>query len=302
MKITYLRRQEIDPNRWDACIARSISGLPYAYSWYLDQVADGKWDALVQGDYHAVMPLPWNQKLLIFKQIYQPFFTQQLGIYSDTPLDASAVDSFLDAISGRLFPRILLHLNELNPCPTSPDWQCQSKTNLVLDLDKPYRELRKNYSTSLRQNLKKAEAARVQTGHPLAPQDMANFYRESVGSKIPYLHSKHYEVISQLIQETIDRRFGEVCSVQAPGGEVVAAGFFLVTGHRVINLFSSSNSLGRQLRAMHYLHDQMIRRYSDTAILYDFEGSSIPTIAEFFRSFGAENRPFCVLSKKSWVI
>jgi hypothetical protein len=40
----------LDRSRYDACIAAAANGMPYAFSWYLSEMA-GKWEALVEGDY-----------------------------------------------------------------------------------------------------------------------------------------------------------------------------------------------------------------------------------------------------------
>jgi hypothetical protein len=48
--------------KYDTCMAQSLNSRIYAFSWYLDAVAD-HWDVLVYGDYEAVMPLPWRQKM-----------------------------------------------------------------------------------------------------------------------------------------------------------------------------------------------------------------------------------------------
>ncbi|MBK7337672.1 MAG: hypothetical protein IPJ00_16600 [Saprospirales bacterium] len=55
--IRHLSNTSIDRARYDACIAQAANGMPYAFSWYLDQIA-GKWDVLVSGDYEAVCPFP----------------------------------------------------------------------------------------------------------------------------------------------------------------------------------------------------------------------------------------------------
>ena len=52
--ISCLENKAIDKPKWDALIAEC--GNIYAYSWYLDIVHPG-WDALVDDDYQAVMPL-----------------------------------------------------------------------------------------------------------------------------------------------------------------------------------------------------------------------------------------------------
>ena len=78
--IRYVKYADIDKSLWDKAIEKASNGLPYAYSWYLDVMA-GRWDALIAGDYLYIMPLPYNKKLLGVRQVYQPHFTQQLGVF-----------------------------------------------------------------------------------------------------------------------------------------------------------------------------------------------------------------------------
>ena len=82
MGVQYLSYQQIDKQKWDACIDDTQNGLVYAYTFYLDGMAK-HWDALVLDDYEAVMPLPWNKKFGI-GYLYTPPFIQQLGIFSKT--------------------------------------------------------------------------------------------------------------------------------------------------------------------------------------------------------------------------
>jgi hypothetical protein len=79
--IKYLKHQEIVKPRWDEAIDRAFNGIIYAKSWYLDIVSP-HWDALVSDDYSAVMPLTWRRKFGVY-YLYQPFFTQQLGVFGD---------------------------------------------------------------------------------------------------------------------------------------------------------------------------------------------------------------------------
>ena len=79
--IRYVPRHEIDTARWDACINRAANPLIYGFHFYLDHMAAGRWDALILGDYEAVMPLTWRRKYGI-RYLYQPPYTQQTGIFS----------------------------------------------------------------------------------------------------------------------------------------------------------------------------------------------------------------------------
>ena len=47
--IQYLSHEQIDKAKWDQCIDNASNGLIYAYSFYLDTMADN-WDALVLND------------------------------------------------------------------------------------------------------------------------------------------------------------------------------------------------------------------------------------------------------------
>ena len=92
-QIRYVKRKDIDAQKWDECISNSPNGIIYAYVFYLDCMAD-QWDALVYNDYEAIMPLTWRKKYGV-AYLYQPFFTQQSGIFSQQPVTASIIAAFL---------------------------------------------------------------------------------------------------------------------------------------------------------------------------------------------------------------
>ena len=81
MAIKYLLYQQVDKQKWDACIGSANNGLIYGYSTYLDAMANN-WDALVSGDYELVMPLPWRKKYGVY-YLYQPFLTACLGVFGN---------------------------------------------------------------------------------------------------------------------------------------------------------------------------------------------------------------------------
>ena len=99
--IQFFSHKEINKRKWDECISSSVNGRVYAYSWYLDIVTD-QWDALILDNYQAVFPLPFRRKCGI-DYVYQPVFTQQLGLFSQAPLSPSLLEEFLAQIPAR-FP------------------------------------------------------------------------------------------------------------------------------------------------------------------------------------------------------
>src|ERR1017187_1866717 len=106
--IKLLSHSEINRTNWDARIASSLNSTVYPYSWYLDLVSPG-WEALVEGNYESVMPLTANKKYGI-TYLYQPFFTQQLGVFSARKLSPAKVNDFLSQVPGK-FKFIEINLN-----------------------------------------------------------------------------------------------------------------------------------------------------------------------------------------------
>ncbi|MCX6283824.1 MAG: hypothetical protein NTW31_06290 [Bacteroidetes bacterium] len=94
--ISYLKHNEIDRARWDGCISRSLNRRVYAFSWYLDIVAPA-WEALVSDDYLSVFPLTPGRKAGVC-YLFQPFFTQQLGLFSSNPIGEENAEKFMSSI------------------------------------------------------------------------------------------------------------------------------------------------------------------------------------------------------------
>jgi len=109
--IHYLPHSAIDEQKWDACITNSPNRIPYALSWWLNAVCP-EWEALVQDDCHSVMPLTRGHKFG-FHYLYQPYFTQQLGIFSPSPVLLVTINEFLSAIPGK-FKYVNIQLNSGN--------------------------------------------------------------------------------------------------------------------------------------------------------------------------------------------
>jgi len=70
---------------------------------------------------------------------------------------------------------------------------------------------------------------------------------------------------------------------------LVAAAFFMKHGNRYIFLKSGVTDQGKTNGAMHFLIDTFIKEKAEQDILLDFGGSSVETVARFYKSFGAKD-------------
>ena len=282
--IQYLSNQNIDRRKWDECIARSFNGIVYAYSWYLDIVSPG-WDALVKDDYKSVMPLTWRKKYSV-RYLYQPFFTQQLGVFSAEKSDADLVQKFLDAIPTQ-FQFIEINLNTFNLSNLSIS---SIKKNLTheLDLIESYETIAKNYSDNLKRNLKKAQNNKLQTVFVNQPESVIKLFRENRGASLSNLKERDYKTLTTLMHQAIHRGKAQIIHVLNKKNELCAGAFFIESNNKVIFLFSGLSEEGKNLNAMPLLIDSFIKQNSGKNITLDFEGSNDVNLARFYKSFGSK--------------
>lgn len=82
--------EEIDKNKWNGTVHYSPHGNAFGYHWYLRSVMK-EWDAIIEGDYQSVMPIPRHQ--------LSPFewsLLGELGPYSVNAITASRCKEFFD--------------------------------------------------------------------------------------------------------------------------------------------------------------------------------------------------------------
>ncbi len=280
LEIKYIKRDDIDTAKWDKCIARSVNGMVYGYSWYLDIVC-ANWDALVGDDYQAVFPLPFSTKYGI-SYIYQPFFTQQLGLFSTEPLSHELITNFLDAIP-KSYKFIAINLNTYIKAEY-PNAKRIPRVTHHLDLIEPYPVLSSRYSTNTKRNISRAIAYNIAVVKSITANDLIELKRNNNTAK---LHPKHFNMVKQLVTQSLGNGVGELYGAYNARNELCAGALFLKSNGKVIYLLASSTIEGKTQRAMFALIDHYINQNSEQNLVLDFEGSTIESIARFYKGFGA---------------
>jgi len=282
--IHYLKHSAIDKDRWDACIARSCNRRIYAFSWYLDIVCPG-WEALTEDDYTRVFPLTGNRKMGI-GYLYQPFFTQQLGLFSPEPITVKHVTEFIEAIPAK-FRFVEIQLNTQN-FHLPEDGVASTRLNHELDLSSSYEGLATAYAQNTRRNIRKAADQEVTLGSVVGTEDLISLFRENFGDREGKLSDIHYEMIRKIINRCVERQTGYIRGAYSNSGLLSAASFFLFDEHRVYFLFAASSSEARENGAMFLLIDRFIHDHAQKPMILDFEGGNEPNLGRFYKSFGAK--------------
>ena len=293
--IRYLRHKDIDLNKWDNCISNAVNGLPYAYSWYLDIAAEESWDALVLDDYEAVFPLPFKNRI-VFKQIYQPFFVQQLGLFFTQQEQEKQLHYFINAIPSH-FRKINLHLNTQNPV-TGTFLKVKHKITHHINLSLLYPELTKSYSNNTKRNLKKAINLDLKMVSSIMPAEIINYRKKYLGKELRGTQNENDQLrLQKLMEKMLSLNKGFITGVTDDTGELLSLAFFIRSNGHLIFLSAVSSEDGKEKQAMTFLIDSMLRSQAGTNQIFDFEGSMIPGLARYYKGFGGVEVQFPVVYK-----
>ena len=282
--IKYIKRKDLEDDKYDACIENAIQSRIYALSWYLDIVAD-HWDVLVLDDYKAVMPIPWKQKYLL-KYVTQPLFCQQLGVFSSKKISKNQLKTFFSKVPSR-FVKVSLCLNPSNYF----DDDSNTRKNYILNLSSDYQSLLANFSRTRRQRVKLGIKNNLKV-KPVAIDKLIEIQKRNY----------NYDGFSETIILDISESATEFGRVEVFGvykeNELLGGGLFVKHQERIIYLFSSFTNNGRKYQAATFLINYIIEQNQQQNKVLDFEGGNMKSIGDFFRSFGAEKETLTMFSRK----
>jgi hypothetical protein len=287
-KIQYIKHNKIDKHRWDNCIKNSPNGLIYAYSFFLDTMAEERWDALVLGDYQAVFPLVWNRKYGL-KYLYQPYFCQQLGLFATENLSEELLHDFIRKIP-RSFVYWDFHLNYKNNF-FSPEIQFINRTSFTIDLNQDYLSIYDRFNSDAKKNLAKAALAGYQLVKPTSAESAADCFFEAYG--IWYSQpEKLKRRILKCATIAIQNKMGFCREIHGKDGQLWCSGFFFISHNRIHYAMAAPTELGKKIGATHVLIDEVLKEFSNSDMTFDFEGSDLKNVAYFYSKFGSVKKHY----------
>lgn len=283
--IKYLTHNQIDKEKWDNCISLSFNGNVYAWSWYLD-IVHPNWEALVEDNYKRVMPLTGGRKFGI-NYLYQPFFVQQLGVFSQKQLSSDVVSNFISSIPSKYrFAEIRLNIHNKFDSDTLI---VDCHRNVELDLISDYDSLYKNYNNNTKRNLAKAHANDIVVVKQINPEMIINLFRNNKGKDVIHWGKKEYDRLLQLIYTAI---YHDSCllygAVRENSDSLVAGAVFMFSHDRIVFLFSGADESNTENHALTLVLDYVIHDFSGTQNTLDFEGSDSDSLARFYKGFGGK--------------
>jgi hypothetical protein len=282
--ISYVKNADIDKKKWDECISCAPNQLIYAYSYYLD-VMSKNWDALILDDYKAVMPLTWNKKFGT-SYLRQPVFTQQLGIFGNVHFTENIIKLFIDEASA-IFPFVEINLNYANQYSANAIKKC----NLILPLTRDFSEIQKSFRKDFVKKIKKNNLI-YQPSNEV--EKAIQLYKEKYSDRINLTPANFddWKKVCILLKKKDQLFIREVISQNE---ELLSIALFLKDTRRIYYVMSTTLPDGRKQESNYFLLYQLIKEFSNKNLIFDFEGSEIPSIQSFFKKFGPIEQPYYFL-------
>lgn len=282
MEISYLPQGKIDKSKWDNCINNSANGLIYAYSFYLDAMSEN-WDALVLNDYQIVMPITWKKKYGIY-YLFQPPFTASLGVFGNN-ISKEIVKTFLENIPQK-FRYWDFYLNRENLF-SIPEFPMYERSNFILRLLSDYDSIKGKYASSTSRNIKRSIKFGNEIKKDIPIADVIHLSKEQARN-FSTIEEKTYSNFSGLFHFLNEKSQAITYGVYSPQDKLVASCAYFFSHDRAYYIFVGNHPDGKTSGASHMMIDAFIQDHAGKNLIIDFEGSNIPSLAFFYKSFGAE--------------
>lgn len=273
--------RNIDIKKWDNCV--KINKAPiYCSSIYLNTMADN-WVGLVLDDYKAIFPICFRKKWGI-TYTYVPAFMQQLGFIGQTQDWALIENELLKFVK---YGDIMFnHRNNFLAAETV------EKTNYIINLDKPYQHISNNYKNDLKQNLKKAAKQNFVYEESIDTERAIDLYRNYYGQRMEDIRTESFMNLKNLSIDLQKEKSCLVRQVVSSRGQLLAIALLLKDDNRIYNIANSTTVLGRRTVANHFLIDSILKEFAGSHLIFDFEGSDLLGVKQFYKKFGAINQPY----------
>lgn len=289
--IAHRHHPDIDKAQWDRLLDGCANRLWYARSWVLDIASPG-WNALIDEDHGALMPLTWRSRWGIH-YLHQPFGLQQLGVFAPMPEDKLHA-TFLHAVPAR-YRYWDIYLNEaMTSAPVGRTMAC---TEQVVDILGDPEAQRAAYSQGHRRNLRKAAPHADRITWDISAAEFAALFASTTGARYQ-VPKRDLTMMEALITAAVQRGEARILGLR-DGGQLVAAACMVEADGRAIFLKSAVNARGQELHAMFLLVDHYLTQAHAGCTLFDLAGSNTPSVARFNTGFGARSSVYLRLLRNA---
>jgi len=278
--IRRLRYHEIDFSKYAQCLENSEQIKYSASKIYLDVTSKKRWDLLIYNDYEAVMPLPYVRKYGI-KIVLNPMLCQQLGVFSKQD-NVILNEAFLDFLKKNYLVRVY-HFNDHNQFQSPIEY----KKNFIIYPDS-YDNVYAKYSPKRKRKLRLDENVLGNSEIKIISFDEAKPFIESNMTGLAKQEDVHGFI--RIYKRFYDLKSLTFCAFYYQNQIINLIAVY--SDYKTLALLGTFNEKKYvKISGSSALINDMIKKNIETAA-FDFEGSEVPSIDEFFRGFRPELKTY----------
>jgi hypothetical protein len=311
MEAVILSKQDISEAVWDSFVAASPQGMIYSCYYYISRL-ETKWYAVIikSGEtIHAVMPFIIRKKAGITYST-QPIFTQYWGIMF-RPSEANIAKYFeqkrqwVKMIIKALPADIKLFNYNFSPAfdyPLPFFWEgftVSPRYSNHLSLQRTEEELWANISEKARGNIRKTEKDGISVTYGQEINEVVSIFRKAKEGKIKNITAGHYEAIRDIAHHYSLKGMCYTIVARDANNNPVAGTIYFNFRNTTIHFLGTTDPDYKGRGAMSLIIWKAILRAKADCAVFDFEGSMIEPIEQFFLSFGSIPTTYLSIKKET---
>jgi hypothetical protein len=149
-----------------------------------------------------------------------------------------------------------------------------------------------NFSSRCKKNIEKSGRESPEIVSDITSGELISLFRNNRGLELKRIKERNYNRLNNLIDFCIRNNKGRIMGVRSLNKKLIFGRFFIIIPGSITMLFTANSRESREKRIGYFVLNEIIREFSSTKTILDFEGSSIPSIAAFMKSFGCTNFPY----------
>lgn len=283
---------------WLNCVSQEASLLGLAS--YSDTV------------HNLTVLLPWQLRIsrLGLRTITNPDLTQTAGplIINSSGHPVSDIStSILHSLYAKAFSQLpfhhhfeqVLHPSSLNTLPLLWEgYNVSVSYTYRLDLSRTLDDIWSSFSTKTRNVIRKSNRLGLRVSDSTDIHELYNLYHLTFSRQS--LHPPFsFNQLSEFVQNAQDNNLISIRKVTTEDSEICSIAIFVISQDCCYYLLSATNPDLRSTGSNSLLLWDTICRYHQYSSSFDFEGSSVPSIETFFRSFGPTLTPLYTISRRN---
>ena len=277
----FVQRPNIDCAKWDNLVQQSKKACIYEQSYFLDATCE-YWCVFVDENYTKGIAIPFTNKMKQ-KIVYTPNFVRYLDFLGEyTEKD---IVLFWNAIKEEFKTGKLAISSSFAIQDTTP------KVYQTINFTEEYK-----YNSLTKRMLKKFESSDLILSSNCDFFSLLEFVSKELSTRLTDLSKKDFAIFNHLISEIKTKKQLTYFAVINTDNQIVAGAFFSEFNNRVTYIKGISAKEFRNDGVMYALLNEGIEFAKKRNCLFDFGGSTIPSIRQFFTHMGGKDAEYTYLN------